>query len=85
MVVLLEIQEGERRRMARNIRVRVMWVGVMRVVAEWARPEGREQLRRTLLNTIVVHRIRFSEGTCFRLIAKVVVIVINTKGVVVIG
>lgn len=59
-------------------------MGMMWVMAEGTRSEGREKLRRTLLNTIVVHRIRFTEGTCFRLIAKVVIIVINTKGVVVV-
>lgn len=40
--------------------------------------------RRTLLNTIVVHRIRFTEGTCFRLIVKVIVVKANVV-VVVIG
>lgn len=62
----------------------MMWVGMVRVMAEGTGAKGRKQLRRTLLNTIVVHRIRFTKGTCFRLIAKVVVIVVNAKGVVVV-
>lgn len=60
-------------------------MGMVWVMAEGTGTKGREQMRRTLLNTIVVHRIRFTKGTCFRLIAKVVVIVVNAKGIVVIG
>lgn len=70
--------------MARDIRMRMMWVGMMRVMAEGSGPEGWKQLRRTLLNTIVIHRIRFTEGTCFRLIAKVVVIFVNTNCVIIV-